>query len=211
MRALVAFAVACLALLTAGPAAAHSGSYDMKYVDGSNLILVTFNTHQPVSGLDIEHNIRLYDLVGAPIPYDEVHVEVHTRSNTEGAAGLEPSLRSEETLPMLPTNESKMTYAYPVSGSYTLKTIFFAQGREISRGEFAIDVGKGSDGPSRGVGVWGLAAAFLLGGAVTMLFRRRGPARQAVVHPSAAATTDDGGVLLADEDTRATSSPGRAP
>jgi hypothetical protein len=173
MRILAALVIGALFALTAGTAQAHSGSYDMKYVDGSNLILVTFNTHRPVSGLDIEHNIRLYDLVGAPIPYDEVDVEVHTRENTTGVAELRSSLIREKTLPMLPTNESKLDYAYPASGSYTLTTVFRSGGRETSRGEFAIDVGKGAQGMSRGISVWWLAVAFLLGVAVSLVIRRR--------------------------------------
>jgi hypothetical protein len=124
VRTALALAVACLVALTGAPAQAHTGSYDMKYVDGSNLILLTFNTHQPVSGLDIEHDIRLYDLVGAPIPYDEVKVEVHTQDETSGVDSLESSLRKQVTLPMLPTNESKMTYAYPGSGPFRMTTVF---------------------------------------------------------------------------------------
>ena len=163
MRILLALAAGLAAALLGAPAQAHTGSYDMKYVDGSNLILLTFNTHQPVTGLDIEHDIRLYDLVGAPIPYDEVAVEVHTQSKDSGVEGLESSLREKTTLPMLATNESKMTYAYPGSGPYTLTTVFYANGQQISRGEFAIDIGRGVGAPSRIFGVWSLGAAFLLG------------------------------------------------
>ncbi len=176
MRAATALLVGCLLLLTGAPAQAHTGSYDMKYIDGSNLILLTFNTHQPVSGLDIEHNIRLYDLVGAPIPYDEVKVELHTQQESSGVEGLESSLREKQTLPMLATNESTLDYTYPVSGGYRLTTVFYSQGREISRGEFAIDIGQGSAGPSRWSGAWSLGAAFLLGVVIAWLVgsRRRG-------------------------------------
>ena len=174
-----------LLILIGAPALAHTGSYDMKYVDGSNMILLTFNTHQPVSGLDIEHNIRLYDLVGAPIIYDEVKVELHTRQGSSGGVdGLESSLRQERTLPMLETNESKLRYTYPASGGYRMTTVFFAQGREISRGEFAIDIGQGSAGPSRWSGVWSLAGAFLLGVAVAWVVGRRRRGRPAVVMSS---------------------------
>jgi hypothetical protein len=165
MRTLVALVVACFLVLVAGPARAHTGSYDMKYVDGSNLILVTFNTHQPVSGTDIIHNIRLYDLVGAPIPYDEVRVEVHTRGNTDELAAGDSTLLEGDTLPMLPTNESKMTFAYPISGSYGLTVEFFAGGRPISQAEFAVEVAKGSTEASSGYGVLPLVVAFAAGAA----------------------------------------------
>ena len=177
MRVLTAILVACIVALVAGPARAHTGSYDMKYVDGSNLILLTFNTHQPTSGLDIVHDIRLYDLVGAPIPYDEVRVEVHTRKNTDKLAVGGDSLIEEDTLPMLATNESKLTYAYPISGSYTLSTEFLAGGRPISRGEFAIEITPGTTETSSGYGPVPLVVAFAGGAAVAIvvmaLVRRR--------------------------------------
>lgn len=178
MRAVIVFAVTCMITLVAGPAPAHTGSYDMKYVDGSNLILLTFNTHQPASGLDIVHDIRLYDLVGAPIPYDEVRVEVHTRANTDKLAAGGNTLIEGDTLPMLATNESKMTYAYPISGSYTLTTEFFSGGRPISRGEFAVEIAPGTAESSSGYGPLPLVVAFAGGAAaavvlMTLVRRRR--------------------------------------
>jgi hypothetical protein len=178
MRTGLAFVVACLLVMVAGPAGparAHTGAYDMKYIDGSNLILLTFNTHQPVSGLDIVHNIRLYDLVGAPIPYDEVRVEVHTRGNTDKLAAGGSTLLDGETLPMLATNESKMTLAYPISGSYTLTAEFLAGGSPISRAEFAVDVARGSAEASSGYGPFPLILAFGAGaaGAVLLMHLRR--------------------------------------
>ena len=190
MRTLLALLAGCLLTLAAGPAQAHTGSYDMKYVDGSNLILVTLNTHEPVSGLDIEHNIRLYDLVGMPIPYDEVRVEVHTRGNTERLSPAGSSLLSADTLPMLPTNESKETYTYPVSGSYSLTVDFFAGGARISHAEFALDVRQGSTEASSGFGLLPVAGAFLLGIAVGVVFRRR-RARSEDPGPASAAPPDD--------------------
>src|SRR3712207_2219857 len=95
-----------LLVLTAGPAVSHGGSYDMKYVDGSNLVMLTFNTHEPVSGLPIAHNIRLYDLLGAPITYDTVHVEVHTAPDTRGITLRGRSLLDEQVLGMAETNDS---------------------------------------------------------------------------------------------------------
>lgn len=145
MKRLVALVAAVvLAALGASPAQAHGGSYDMKYVDGSNVLLLTFNTHAPVSGLAIEHDLRLYDLLGAPLTYDDVSVEVHTRDTDGGATLRGESLLLEETVPMLPTNESKLTVTYPTPGAYSVRAVFSADGREISRGEFAVDVGTGT-------------------------------------------------------------------
>ena len=145
------------------PAQAHGGSYDMKYVDGSNVLLLTFNTHAPVSGLAIEHDLRLYDLLGAPITYDDVSVEVHTRDRDGGTTLRGESLLLDKTVPMLPTNESKLTYTYPVPGAYSVLVAFHAGGREISRGEFAVDVGTGTTGGASGFPWVRLGLALLAG------------------------------------------------
>lgn len=146
-RLLLVLLAALLAGAGVAPARAHGGSYDMKYVDGANVLLLTFNTHTPVSGLDIEHNLRLYDLFGAPIPYDEVAVEVHTRDKGRSTTLRGSTLLEEQAAPMLPTNESKLTRAYPVAGAYTLRVEFRAGGRAISSGTFAVVVGQGTPGP----------------------------------------------------------------
>ncbi|NYE36810.1 hypothetical protein F4692_001943 [Nocardioides cavernae] len=146
-RVAVVLGTLLLAGAGVGPVQAHGGSYDMKYVDGSNLLLLTFNTHAPVSGLDIEHNLRLYDLLGAPIPYDEVAVEVHARDKDRSTTLRGSDLLEEQVVPMLATNESKLDVAYPVAGAYTLDVEFRAGGRPISSGRFAVDVGQGTAGP----------------------------------------------------------------
>lgn len=170
-------AVAVAALLVLGfpaTAHAHSGTYDMKFVDGSNLVLVTFNTHQPLSGLAIVHNIRLYDLAGAPISYQEAKVEVHARGRTAGITLRGHTLLEEQTLPLSSNGDSSMTYTYPRSGAYTLVVTFWSGGRRISHGDFAIDVGQGaSTGGLSGLKLPQTVAAFLLGLACHHLVTRR--------------------------------------
>jgi hypothetical protein len=186
VRFLRVVAAAALLLVGApGAADAHSGAFDMKYVDGSNLVLVTFNTHQPVSGLTIRHNIRLYDLVGAPIPYEVAKVAVHTRGKDSGITLRGHTLLEEQTLPLEPTNDSTLTYAYPRAGAYTLLVTFWAGGRAISHGEFAVDVGQGaSTGALAGLRLPQTVAAFLAGLACYHLVSRRRPADIPVAEPA---------------------------
>jgi hypothetical protein len=178
VRFLGVVAVAAVLLVSAPVVAhAHSGTYDMKYVDGSNLVLVTFNTHRPVSGLAIRHNIRLYDLVGTPIPYEKAVVEVHTRGKDAGITLRGHTLLEEQTLPLEPTNDSTLTYSYPRAGAYTLLVRFWAGGRQLSHGEFAIDVGQGaSTGSLAGLRLPQTVAAFFLGLGTYHLVARRRPA-----------------------------------
>ena len=143
-RLLLLLAALLLGSGVGAPASAHGGSYDMKYVDGSNVLLLTFNTHAPVSGLDIEHNLRLYDLVGAPVIYDEVAVEVHTLEKGQTMTLRGGTSLLEDTLPMLATNESKLSFAYPVQGSYAVRVRFASAGQTVSSGEFVFDVGPGT-------------------------------------------------------------------
>ena len=175
VRNLRVLAAAVLIVLAVPAAAhAHSGTYDMKYVDGSNLVLVTLNTHQPVSGLSIRHNIRLYDLTGAPIPYDQANVEVHTRGKSSGITLRGHTLVKEQNLPLDPTNDSTLTYAYPRAGAYTLLVSFWGGGRQVSHGEFAVDVGQGTPtGALAGLRLPQTVAAFLLGLAAYHLVARR--------------------------------------
>lgn len=186
------------ALMT--PAQAHGGSYDVKYVDGSNLLLLTFNTHAPVSGLDIEHDLRLYDLLGAPIPYDEVAVEVHTRDKNQSTTLRGSDLLEEQVVPMLPTNESKLDLTYPVAGAYTLDVEFRAGGRAISSGTFAVDVGQGTAGP--GGFPWIRSALVLLLGVMigVALPRRGAPARPS----GSAAPTESPAVMPTESPMRVT-------
>ena len=194
----VVTAAALLLVGASGAAVAHSGTFDMKYLDGSNLVLVTFNTHQPVSGLAIRHNIRLYDLVGAPIHYVKATVEVHTRGRDAGITLRGHTLLEEQTLPLDPTNDSTLTYSYPRAGAYTLLIRFWADGRQISHGEFAVNVGQGAaTGSLAGLRLPQTIAAFLLGLAAYHLVARRRPS-SASGRSQDQSSPDDTGDVSAD-------------
>ena len=147
----------------------------MKYVDGSNLVLLTVNTHQPFSGAPLLHNLRLYDLMGAPIPFERAEVSVVGRG-AAGSVGLRGrDALFEQSVPISPNNDVAVTYTYPRSGAYTLQVAFVTGTQTVSRGQFVLDVGQGS-GPGllAGFALPETAAAFLLGVlAVHLVSRRR--------------------------------------
>jgi hypothetical protein len=175
LRAVLGAMVALVvAMGLAAPASAHSGSFDMKFVDGQRLILITFNTHLPASGLRIMHNIRLYDLGGTPIPYKDVQVSV-----AEQGLSNRFTLRGGDAVdlvaPMRDTNDSSVTFTYPQQGRYSLVATFRgADGAQLARGEFAVDVAKGVGGSGLPLGTLFLAVvAFVLGAVCTWGVMRR--------------------------------------
>lgn len=163
-----------LLVLCPATAHAHSGSYDLKFVDGSNVVLLTLNSHEPVTGTPILHNIRLYDLVGNPVPYTEVLVEVR-RTDGEDVPGQRgrPVLH-DEVLPISPDNDSTLRYRYPQPGNHALALVFMNGEQEVSRAEFSLPVAAGpGSAPLAGFATWQVLVAFVLGVACALLLGRR--------------------------------------
>ena len=95
------------------------------------------------------------------------------------------SLLHEETVPMLATNESKVSYTYPLSGAYSLRVVFRAGGRDISSGTFVFDVDQGSTGGSSGFPWVRLGLTLLLGVFIGSLLSRRSEDRSVPVEAAA--------------------------
>lgn len=163
--------VAPLFLLLAPVASAavgqgHGGNYTAKYVDGANIIILTNNVQETVSGVPIEHNLRLYDMTGQPVPFDAAAIEVKKASE---------SLK-KQTVPVSGTADIVFKYAYPKQGTYTILVSFLDHDKQVSRAEFPVVV---SRGPSQSVFAnaftieTGLAFMLGLGTAWLYLERRR--------------------------------------
>lgn len=160
---------------TTVPAARYS---ELKYLDGTHALLLTLNTDNPVSGLELEHNMRLLDNSGEQLTYDEVVFEVHTKGKGSDITLRGDSLVHEETLPMLPTRDSKGTFTYPLSGPYNILITFRADGEDIATGRFAMLVRKGTDTASLGGFPWIRFGLTLLVGVLIGTLLPRGTRRE---------------------------------
>ena len=162
MRRLLVALVAVFLVAGTAPAQAHGGSYDMKYVDGSNLLLLTFNTHPPSPGWPSSTTCGSTTCSAPRSPTTRWPSRCTPATTTEHHPPHDHPAH-EKTQPMLATNESKLTYNYPLPGSYTLRVVFRAGGRAISSGEFAVDVGQGTPGAPGGFPWIRVALVLLLG------------------------------------------------
>ncbi|HET9412351.1 MAG TPA: hypothetical protein VFO38_05970 [Candidatus Saccharimonadales bacterium] len=162
-------------LVTATSAAAHGSIYTFKYIDGANMVMVTHNVHDAVSGIPISYNIRLYSLGGQLVPFQKVHATMKQGD----------SLLQAQDLPFSANNDANLTFTYPHQGAYTLTLSFIDNDKQVSHAEFPIAVQKGL-GESLLIFIAHTAIVFLFGlGAGLALLRRdqlKARLQKALVH-----------------------------
>ncbi len=109
---------------------AHTGMYTAKYVDGANIVLMTDNSHEMTTGIEIMLNFRLYDTTGAPIPFDTMTFDLTKNGSTVAS----------ETIEVTANNDIIKDYRFSKPGDYLIRTTFLDNQKEISHGEFPITV-----------------------------------------------------------------------
>lgn len=129
------FTALLLVLAIPTVAFAHGSSFSFKYIDGSNVVMITHNVHDLQAGVPISYNVRLYDMEGKPVPFDTVQTEFKL-----GAKSID-----KQTLNRSQNNDVTLTYTYPEEGEYTLTTTFFEGEKQVAHGEFPIVAEKGHD------------------------------------------------------------------
>lgn len=137
-NALLAF-VASLTLFFLAPmmASAHESAFTLKYIDGKNLVVATYNVHEVEPGLPITYNWRIYDTSGVPVAYKTMHISlVHG-----------DKVVYEKMLKASGYNDSDWVYRYPENGEYMLHVHFMDGDTHIATGEFPILV----EGHARGL------------------------------------------------------------
>lgn len=155
-------ATAAFLLVTATSAAAHGTIYTFKYIDGANMVMVTHNVHDAVSGIPINYNIRLYSLDGQLVPFNKVHATMKQGD----------TLLQAQDLPFSASNDANLTFTYPNQGAYTLTLSFIDNDKQVSHAEFPIAVQKGL-GEGLFIFIAHTAIVFLLGmGAGLAILRR---------------------------------------
>lgn len=155
---------AVIALVPA-PANAHGAIFTHKYVDGDNLILLTHNVHEAHAHETITYNVRLYNMDGQLLPFENVIATVHR--------GKE--LLHTKTVHTTYTGDANVVYTYPTKGNYTVSLTFLDHDKNIAQATFPIGVAAGVD-----TGILATAfniptiTAFILGtGAGMLLYMQR--------------------------------------
>lgn len=130
LAAVAAVLAPLLVLVAAMPAAAHEGSFSANYVDGSNLVLLTYNVHEPEAEIPVTFNFRLFDMVGVPIPYDTADITV-TRDGEQVVA---------RSLSISANLDVNTVIELPAGGAHVISVAFVHEGRTVSNGEFPLHV-----------------------------------------------------------------------
>jgi hypothetical protein len=185
-----------LLLLLALPATAraHESVFTLKYVDGENIVIASYNVHEFTAGQPITFNLRVYSISGVPVVY----------SNVEAVVEQHDEVVLDRTMPASSYSDVDWVYAFERGGDYGLTLRFTDQDAPTAQAHFPIDV---ADAPIHGapsgtepltsrILAWPTGAALLLGIGLTLLVQRlsnrpaggtrRGPNRaDGVVEPAA--------------------------
>jgi hypothetical protein len=158
--------VSVLLSLLIMPAAvsAHGAIFTYKYIDGSNMVMVTHNVHDPQAGASITYNLRLYTMDGQPIRFQGVESQVKRGTKVLHA----------QTVPATDFDDANFTYTYPRQGNYTLDFTFVDNDKQVAHGEFPVVVAKGLDsGLLTDVFTITTLIAFVAGAAAATVFWQR--------------------------------------
>lgn len=157
--------VSVLILLISSYGQAMGGMYTAKFVDGSNLILMTNNVHNTQAGAPITYNLRLYDMEGRPITFSNVQMELKHGNKTL----LDQNLRRSVD------EDASFEYTFARQGAYNLVVRFMDNDKQVAQGEFPLVVSKGVDeGFFAGAFTPQTAIAFGLGAGAFALVQSRG-------------------------------------
>jgi len=179
-----------LLLVVAWPATAraHDSIFSLKYVDGDNIIVASYNVHDFTPGLPITFNLRIFTISGVPVAYKSVDAVVKRGDEVV----------FDDTMAASNYNDVNWIYEFDEAGDYDVTLQFTDHGAPVAHAHFPMQVvGEEHNAPegSRIVS-WPTAAALVLGVALTLgaqaLFnrpdRRRRPASKSDTSKVAAGT-----------------------
>jgi hypothetical protein len=160
--------ISLLLIAMPGSALAHGSSFNFKYIDGPNVIMVTHNVHDPHAGVRLTYNIRLYNLTGQAVPFDKLEVEFTLDGRSVYKHSFAPS-RNDDVM---------LVYTYPKEGNYMLHTRFLQNGTQIIKGEFPLVVEKGLEKSPASFFTLQTGVAFVIGVAASSMYWQQRRARQ---------------------------------
>jgi hypothetical protein len=164
------FIAVLLFAVPASKVAAHGSSFNFKYVDGPNVIMITHNVHDPHAGVPLTYNIRLYNLTGQAVPFNKLETEFTLDGRTVYKKTFAPSSN----------NDVMLTYTYPKEGNYMLHTRILQNGTQIIKGEFPLVVEKGLEESPASFFNLRTGFAFIIGIIVSSAYWQQRAMRQTV-------------------------------
>jgi hypothetical protein len=178
-----------LLLVVAWPATAraHDEAFTLKYVDGNNIIVASYNVHDFTPDLPITFNLRIFTISGVPVAYKSVETVVKKGDEVV----------FDETMAASNYNDVNWIYAFGKAGDYDLTLQFTDHDAPVAHANFPIQVEGHVPTDPRGSRIvsWPTAAALLAGVALTLgaqaLFkpdRRRKPPGTSTTSKVAAGT-----------------------
>ncbi len=142
----------------------HGGVYAAKYIDGSNVVIISNNAPDMQSGILITYNLRIYDREGQPISFTNAHTEIKSGSNVIDTQQLRVSQ----------DNDTNLLYTYKSQGAYVIFVKFTDHDKLVAKGEFPIVVNKNANqGFFADLFTVYTGVTFLLGVGVAQLYRVR--------------------------------------
>jgi hypothetical protein len=159
-------------LLLALPATARADDsiFTLKYVDGENIIIASYNVHDFTADVPITFNLRVYTIAGVPVVYKSVEaiVEQHDK------------IIFDQTMAASTYNDVNWVYAFTEAGDFDLTLHFTNHGTPLAQARFPIVVANGpihGEAPSAHshtsqIFAWPAGTTFLLGIGLTLLVQR---------------------------------------
>ena len=149
-------------------AGAHDSAFSLKYVDGQNIIVASYNVHNFIPAQPITFNLRIFTISGVPVAYKSVETVVKKGDE----------IVFDETMAASKYNDVNWIYAFGEAGQYDVTLQFTDHSAPVAHANFPMQVvSEVNNGPpgSRIVS-WPTAAALLSGIALTLgaqaLFKR---------------------------------------
>jgi hypothetical protein len=176
-----------LVLVFPATARAHEPIFSLKYVDGENIIIASYNVHEFTAAQPVTFNLRVYTIAGVPVVYKSVEAIVEQRGKTV----------FNQTMAASSYNDVNWVYTFPEEGAFDVRLHFTNDDAAVATANFPIDVANvltGGAAPSdrsltSQIFAWPTGAAFVLGIGLTLLvlWRRQRPGGEPAEAPGAVA------------------------
>src|SRR5262245_26665318 len=111
-------------------AQAHDSLFSLKYVDGDNIIVASYNVHDFTPGLPITFNLRIFSISGVPVAYKSV----------ESVVKKGDEVIFDESMAASNYNDVNWIYVFDEPGDYDVTLKFTDHGSPVAHADFPMQV-----------------------------------------------------------------------